>query len=210
MSSYPLFFTAALEVASGNWEKAGELLEASRQDAQSGNLHALRWTEAIHAELDLLAGRSQTAISRLVPLVERASTQEAEVNLMLTRLAWAYLEGGAVERAEAMASSAVRRCQRLGYRLLLVDALWVQGMVWRRVGRFAQAKKVLVSCSSRARRLPYPYAEARALLELGSLSGDVGESEKAREAMEKALVIFRRLRAEPSVAWTVRVLTELG
>ena len=65
--------------------------------------------------------------------------------------------------------------------LPLVDALWVQGKVLQNQGNSGEAVTVLEESLEKARRLPYPYAEARILEQLG----ETGE----------ALAIFRRLGA---------------
>lgn len=67
-------------------------------------------------------------------------------------------------------------------RLLLVDALRVQGMVLLNQEQREEADRVFQEGLDVARSLPYPYAEARILEQMGKT--------------EEALAIFRRLGAE--------------
>jgi hypothetical protein len=116
--------------------------------------------------------------------------------LIDTTLAWALLEAGAETRAGALAGETLARARAQGERLALVDALRVQGMVLRRQGHTDEAAGVLAEGLALARSLPYPYAEARILAELGM--------------REEALTIFQRLGAREDVERTKQLLASLG
>src|SRR5439155_13056414 len=90
---------------------------------------------------------------------------------------------------------AITRARATNNRLALVDVLRVQAMVLIRQGRWADAASSLEEGLALARRMPYPYAEARLLHVYGMMHVQKGEPEPARQRLETALAIFRRLGA---------------
>lgn len=105
--------------------------------------------------------------------------------LIEAALAWAHLEGGDARRAAELSVRAVDRARKTGEILALVDALRVLGMVFTKQGQREEAGAVFHEGLALARSLPYPYAEARILVEMG--------------ALDEALAIFRRLAAAKDV-----------
>ena len=69
-------------------------------------------------------------------------------------------------------------------------------------GSFGEARTL-------AHSFPYPYAEARALYELGRLGQQGTDTERAQDQLEQALTIFQRLGASPSIERTQRALTSI-
>ena len=63
---------------------------------------------------------------------------------------------------------------------------------------------------SLARLMPFPYAEARTLQVYGLMYCQKGESQAARERLEAALAIFRRLGARKDVEHTEQLLAKLS
>jgi hypothetical protein len=55
--------------------------------------------------------------------------------------------------------------------------------------------------------MPYPYAEARLLHVYGEMHAQKGELEPARQRLEEALAIFRRLGAHKDAERMERALT---
>jgi len=88
---------------------------------------------------------------------------------------------GLLSRAAELGVRAVERARKTGEILALVDALRVLGMVLVQQGQLEEAGMVFDEGLALARSLPYPYAEARILVEMG--------------ALDEALAIFRRLGA---------------
>lgn len=54
--------------------------------------------------------------------------------------------------------------------------------------------------------MPCPHGEARVLVQMGVLQMQRGEPEQARERLEEALAIFRRLGAKKDIEQTEAVL----
>jgi tetratricopeptide (TPR) repeat protein len=90
-----------------------------------------------------------------------------------------------------------------------VDAQRVEGKVLSRQGRQKEANATLERALSRARSIPYPYAEAKILHEYGVLHALQGEPGQARERHSAALGIFRRLGASEDAGRTEQALQKL-
>jgi hypothetical protein len=58
--------------------------------------------------------------------------------------------------------------------------------------------------------MPYPYAEARLLQVSSRVHAERGEPEPARERLEEALAILRRLGARKDIERTEQLLATLG
>jgi tetratricopeptide (TPR) repeat protein/transcriptional regulator with XRE-family HTH domain len=199
-SAYPPLYLGQLCLAEGEWEQASGYLEESIPIARrSGDLRAQRIGQALLAERDLLEGHPSAVLARLEPLLDRPGLEEQDVTGLLPLLAWAHLELGADQPAEEIAAKAVDRADRHHCRVYLVDALRVHAMVLTRSGHWEEAQSSLESAASLARSMPYPYAEARALSEYGMLHAKKGEPQRARERLEEALMVFRRLGARPYI-----------
>jgi tetratricopeptide (TPR) repeat protein len=194
--AYPLLSLGALCLLEGAWEEAVRHLERSAAIARrSGDVEALRRVQIWLAERDLLMGQSRAALERLVPLLDRPGLEELDVTVMLPRLARAYLELDDDAQAAEVAERSVGRARAQGHRVALVDALWAQGMVASRQGRWEEAARALEEGLSLARSMPYPYAEARLLHVYGQMHAQKGEQGPAHERLEEALAILRRLGA---------------
>jgi tetratricopeptide (TPR) repeat protein len=183
--------TGRLALCEGEWEGAERAFEEALAIAEAANDRQL--TEAAHsylAELDILRGSPDVALRRLRPL---QATDEASLGVMLPTLAWAELEAGDIGGAEETARRAVKRT-RGAEPIYLIDALRIQGAVFNRQGRHSDAERVLQEGLAMARSVPFPYAEARMLEELGDRKG--------------AHAIFRRLGARKDAERTAPVATE--
>jgi hypothetical protein len=177
------------------------------------------------AELDLRQGRAAEARARLLPLLDRPGLEELDVTRLLPHLAWSHLELGEVPAAVEVAGQAVRRARAEDLPPTLVDALWAQALVGLRQGCWLDRKgaqggggqstweetaRVLEEGLELARRMPYPYAEARFLHLYGELHVQKGEAVAAQEHLQAALAIFRRLGALPGIAQTEGALAALS
>ncbi len=193
---YVLCILARLSLAEGTWPAAGTLLQEALSLADGGgDLQALRWVSTTMAELDILEDRPQAARERLAPLLDRPGQTECDVTTLLPTLAWAQLELRRVDDAEATVRQALRRARPEDMRLVLTEALQVQGKIALRQGQPDAAARALEEGLALARSMPYPYAEARLLQLAGVVHAQTGEPEAARERWEAAGAIFARLGA---------------
>jgi tetratricopeptide (TPR) repeat protein len=154
---------------------------------------ALRASQTLLAERDLLARHPEAACERLAPLLDPPDPQDSTATWALPLLAWAYRDLGELERAEGLAKQAVALATRQKQRLTLVDALRVSALVAIRTRRWPEAAAALQESIARAHALAYPYAEAKALYAYGLLYQAQGAPERARERYEAALAICARL-----------------
>jgi hypothetical protein len=97
-----------------------------------------------------------------------------------------------------------------GGRIALVDALRVQALVLLRQEQLPNAEQALLEGLHLARSMPYPYGEARLLQVYGQLLAQGSDLEPARDCLEAALTIFRRLGARNDVERAEQLLATLG
>jgi tetratricopeptide (TPR) repeat protein/transcriptional regulator with XRE-family HTH domain len=197
-------------LAEGARDEATRYLEEGCAIADRGtNMTVPLQAHGLLAERQILEGRPEAACARLAPLRAGAGQNPwVGAHVQLT-LAWAYLEMGHVAVADEMVGQAVARVRSQGHRLALVDALRVQAMVATRQGRWKDAERTLKEGLALARSMPYPYAEGRLLHVYGEMHAQKGEPEPARERLEAALAIFRRLGARKDAERAEEALTTL-
>jgi tetratricopeptide (TPR) repeat protein len=196
-----------LRLRQGRWDEAARALEEALRLAQPiGDVQILEMASWLLGELELLEGRAEAARDRLEPLV---SEDGPYVVPLLMTLAGAYLALDEVDRAEQAAERGLAIAKERHQRLYVPELLLVLGMILTRQRRWNEAEHAFEDAVSRARSMPYPYAEARALSEYAMLHRERGENEEARDRFEEALTIFRRLGAEKDVERTERALAAL-
>ena len=118
---------------------------------------------------------------------------------------------GDVAAADELVGQTLRRARVEGYGFALVEAQRVQATVAIRQGHWEDAERSLEEGLSLAQRMPYPYAEGRLLHVYVEGHEAKGGPEPARERLEAALAIFRRLgacRDAERVEQTLRMLAE--
>ena len=86
------------------------------------------------------------------------------------------------------------------YRRGLVEALRVQAMVATRQGCWEDAESSLAEGLALARSMADPYVEGRLLHVSGTLLARTGQPVPARQQLEEALAILRRLGARRAAA----------
>jgi tetratricopeptide (TPR) repeat protein len=210
LSAYPLILRARLSLAAGERATATTgAREALALAERHQDLQALRWASAVVAEVDVLEGRPAAASARLAPLLDRDGLEDCDVTVLLPVLAWAHLEYGQVAQATDVVGQALRRTRPEEMRLVLVEALRVEGMIAIRQKRWAAAGHSLEEGLALARSMPYPYAEARLLHVYGCLHIQKGEPEAARERLAAARALFLRLGARTDVARAQQALSML-
>jgi hypothetical protein len=129
-------------------------------------------------------------------LIDPDTRQADDVVPLLRLLAWALLDLGEVDAAAEAAWQAVVGAQETGRQVLLVDALHVAAMVASRQGRWEEGEAAIKDGLALARRIGYPYTEARLLQAQGEPLTQTGQCDAARERLGEALAIFRHLGAQ--------------
>ena len=187
----------------GAWDQARAYLEGSLQVARSLPIVQVEWAALTHlADLDLLDGRPQDAVTRLhpvtadhpLPAVEDL-TWDTPVEL-LSVLAEAHLEVDDLDRARAYAGRAVDHARRMGAWVQGIRALEVHGMVLARDGHHDLARAAYQEGLDRARAIPFPYGQARLLHACGLLDRQQQDHAAAHAKFAQALAILERLGAD--------------
>jgi tetratricopeptide (TPR) repeat protein len=208
--TYTLIFRGRLRLWAGEWAAARQDLEEELALAEcTGDLGVVLAVQGLLAEHNLLEGRPAATRARLVSMLDRAGLAEMDVTGVLPILAWAHLELGDVTAAVEVAGQAVRRARAQSQRLTLVDALRVQALVAIRQHQWVEAEQAMEEGIILAHNMPYPYAEARLLHVYGRMHLQRGEREPARERLEAALAIFRRLGARKDAERVEHALADL-
>src|SRR5262249_23513113 len=124
------------------------LQEASALADRNGNTQVKVLAQMAQAEGELVQGHLQAARARLRPLLELPDRREDDLTLLLPLLAWAELESDEREhteegQCEALLAQSVARATTQHYRLALVDALRIQGLLATRQERWEGAEAAL-------------------------------------------------------------------
>ena len=187
----------------GAWDQARAYLEGSLQAARSVQLVSIERAALTHlADLDLLDGRPQDAVTRLHPVTAgrpapaaKDLTWDYPVEL-LSVLAEAHLELSDLDRARAYAGCAVDHARRMGAWVQGIRALEVHGMVLARDGHHDLARAAYQEGLDRARAMPFPYGQARMLHADGLLDRQQQDHAAAHAKFAQALAILERLGAD--------------
>lgn len=197
--------------AMGEWEDAAPYLEESvTLAAKIPYPEAVRSGHSVLAEQELLQEKPEEALARLEPLVEHSDPEELGKVRLLPYLAWAYLEVGDDARAEEVVLKGLERARALGHGLALVELLRVYGMVLARRHNWDDAERGFGEAVSVARVIRYPYAEARALYEWGSMYIGRPDTKQGRDRLVAAYEIFRSLGAQPYTDLTEKGMTAVS
>jgi tetratricopeptide (TPR) repeat protein/transcriptional regulator with XRE-family HTH domain len=206
----PLMDMGLLTLCEGDWETAARYLQQAAEEAKrKGDLFVTRIVAERLARLDILQGRPERAVDRLLPLLDRPGVEESRVALLLSTLGWAYLALGDVNRAESLADDAVSREVAQENRLDLAYALVIQAKVLTHRRWWNEAEQCLQRALVLNRSAPFPYAEAQTLHDYGLLKLQRGEREMGRQQLQEAYAIFARLGAQKDLERTARALEGL-
>jgi predicted ATPase/DNA-binding XRE family transcriptional regulator len=190
----PALALGALCLCEGRWGDASTYFaEAMALVGDTPSHEVLRVAQWSQAERDLVQGHPELACARLEPLLDRPGQQEIDVTTLLPLLAWAYLDLGDEERAEALVTATMARAAAADMQRTRTNGLRVQALLRTRQGRWDEAQTVLDAALVGYRAMPSPYGEAKALYVYGQLHAAQGEPERARERYAAALAILNRL-----------------
>ncbi len=156
-------------------------------------MQALCWVQGPLAEWDLLAGRPEAARGRLSPLLDVPGLVVSYSREALAILAWAYLELGEVDQAQALLAQVLSTARQARMGPTLVQALRVQALVLSKQERWEEAERALEEALALCRGMATPYAEAKTLYAAGLVSHNKREFEPARQRFEGALEICTHL-----------------
>jgi DNA-binding SARP family transcriptional activator/Tfp pilus assembly protein PilF len=209
VTPYSLLEAGRLSLAQGLWAEAETALDMSVVFAEKHqDLQALRTTQRLKAEHDLLHDQPDRAVARLEGVLDRPGLQEADVTFVLPILALAYLQWGDIGRADDLTTKSLRRSRQQHNSHALLGTLRVRGMVCAEQGNWEMADQMLARALQLSRAMGYPYAEARALHTDGVICRRQGRIEQAEERLHLAMSIFQRLGAEWDADTSRKVLAE--
>ena len=193
-ASYPPHGLGLLCLAEGRQEEAADYLaQALRLAERNQDLQALCWVKAALAEWDLVAGRPEAARGRLAPLLDAPGLMVSYSRESLSLLAWAYLELGEVDQAQALLGQVLSTARQARMRPTLVLALRVQALVLSKQERWEEAEPALQEALTLCRRMASPYAEAKTLSTAGLVAQQQREVAPARQRFEAALTMLEQL-----------------
>jgi tetratricopeptide (TPR) repeat protein len=162
-----------------------ESLASVNEHMRTGPTQFARSLQAEHA---LLEGRPEAACDLLEPLYD--STWQGSDAPML---AWAYADLDQPDRANAALEPYLARANAERDVVASIAGWQAQAILFLRLHRWQEATEQLEQVIASCRRLPYPYAEAKALYVYGQLHVAQGEQDSARMRFAAALTILSRL-----------------
>jgi tetratricopeptide (TPR) repeat protein/transcriptional regulator with XRE-family HTH domain len=191
-----LISRGALLTMSGQCASAtGDLELAISLGSGSDNFDLVRNANASLAESDLHQGRPDSAVARLLPVLDRPGQQEWQVTDLLPVLADAQLASGQLRPARDMADQATSRARDVGHALALVDALRVRALVSAQAERWSPAAADLDEALDLARTMGSPYLEARtrvARSRIAKARNALREAARERASAEELFTALRR------------------
>jgi tetratricopeptide (TPR) repeat protein len=192
VTAFALTGLGELCLAEGRLDEASHHLHVCLTAVQAANYgHWMRIVQRLLAQLDLLAGRPRDATERVRSVAREEGEEHAGTIAVLARAA---LESGEVTEGAETSRRAVDLARSHDNRLDLCEALLARGQAAIATSDVGEAVLSLGEALTLARTMPYPYAEGRILYQWGlSLLGTAPE--EARQRLETALQIFRRLGA---------------
>jgi tetratricopeptide (TPR) repeat protein len=194
----PRLYLGQLCLAEGDLQEAAHHLQEAIAAVDPAKVTDTLLVESLLAHRDLLAGQPASAYARLVPLLAHSGPREGwewQVTPLLVLLSWAHLDLDEVDQAVAVVEQAVTRARTAQPRRALVEALWMEARVAIRQEAWTAACQALEEGLALARRIRYPYGEARLLHVLGEMRLQEGETADARERLEEAQTLFQHLGA---------------
>jgi tetratricopeptide (TPR) repeat protein len=197
-------------MAEGREEEAVNYLNQALALAQRNhNMQVLCAVQGLLAEWEVLAGRAEDALVRLVPLLDTPGPLVSVSKEALAMLAWAYLELGEAEQARIVHMQVLEPARQAQMRPALVQALRVQALLLSREGGWEEVESALQEALLLCREMAAPYAEAKVHYTAGVISFGRGELTTARQRFEDARQICTRLGERLYALRIEQTLTEL-
>jgi tetratricopeptide (TPR) repeat protein len=183
-------------------EECIELSERARDIQQVLRGHTLL------AQHDLLAGRSEAALTRLQAPAHRVEAQwRFTLGFWLT-LARAHLALGNRREAEKLLAEILTGISSVSA-LAVAQAHIVLAMLRTQQEAWQEAESLFDAALSSFQEKKVPFAEGHARYEWGIMYLRKGEPEKARHQLKAALAIFQRLGARSYSERTEHILSQL-
>jgi tetratricopeptide (TPR) repeat protein len=157
------------------------------------DLWTIRYGQQVLANVDLLNGKPEAALSRLEGLLDRPGLEEPFVNPLLCAMAEAHVDLGEEEEAEQLIANTLRRASDADQMTVVVDVTRITAMLRERQGRWDDARAAFEEASAHAQRMPYPFAEARCRYQWGTMEARAGSIERARALLDEASAMFGEL-----------------
>ena len=181
-------------LAEGREEEALNYLTQALALAQRNHdMQVLCAVQGLLAEWDLLAGRTEDARVRLIPLLGTPGPLVSFSKEALAMLAWAYLELGNRDQARTLLAQVLSTARQARMSPALVQALRIQALFLSKEGNWEEVEQVLQEALMLCHKMPAPYAEAKVLYTAGLVSHEKGELVLARQRFEAARDICTRL-----------------
>jgi tetratricopeptide (TPR) repeat protein/transcriptional regulator with XRE-family HTH domain len=191
---YPPYGLGQLCLAEGREEEAAHyFMQALTLAERNHDLQALCCIQGTLADWDMLAGRPEAARGRLAPLLDAPGLTVSYSRESLSLLAWAYLEMGEADQAQALLAQVLHTARQARMGPTLVLALRVHALVLSEQERWEEAENALQEALILCRGMATPYVEAKTLYAAGLVSRKNREFEPARQRFEAALEICTRL-----------------
>jgi tetratricopeptide (TPR) repeat protein len=196
---YPILNLGIMRLAQGQQAASMEHIERGLALAeQAKDRQLVRWLHQELAEADLLAGQAEEAHARLAPLLDqedpkRVSGQAIDAVALLPFLAWASVQLGDEEKAEALLAQCLNRAEAAALRPTVVAALRVESLLAMQQRHTLAAEAALERALNLARAMSSPYDEAKTLYTHAMLHVQRGDLQQARARLQDALVVCTRL-----------------
>jgi DNA-binding CsgD family transcriptional regulator len=203
------YIMALVEADRGALDDARELAESGLRHATSvgDEVFSIR-NEALLGHIDLLAGDHDAAVRRLGPLPDRILRSGGRHPMMSSPWAdaiEALLAVGDVDEADVQLSRFEHIAARAGGTSTM-DLARVRGLMAAARGDASGALEALEQAVALDEPPTFPFARARAQLDLGAVQRLANRRRAARESLERALDTFERLGA---ARWAERARDEL-
>lgn len=162
------------------------------------------YARAYLALWDILHNRPDAALDRVHPVVDAPELESQSRWLVDTRVGLALAQLGEIERAEQMAIAGIGE----GRTLQVGENYWRHTLIEVRIaqGRTADARALVAENLSTQRQAGVTFEEALTLFLFGSALLRHGEHELAREPLQEALHLFRRMNSPPLIRRTDELL----
>lgn len=192
----------------GRIEEAREVAEPALAEALTAGDEWLAWTlSGVLGFAALCLGDNQNALRYLKEAhAFGEKMQDREPRRQMGDYAEALAATGELGEAARMAEELVARSRAAQSALILPNALRARAIVAAAQGRMDDATAAIREALAEHEHVDVPFDRARTLLAAGQIRRRLGERRAAREALEEARGIFRRLGSPP---WERRAEDEL-